>query len=56
LLLIVAPGAVLVADAAGRSPGRVLGMLLLLAAAGLFLGCAAGAGATWTDGPKRRQA
>jgi hypothetical protein len=50
LLLVVAPGAVLVADAAGRSPARVAGALAIVACCGAFLGCAAGAGAAWRTG------
>ncbi|HEX7276022.1 MAG TPA: hypothetical protein VF244_01480 [Acidimicrobiales bacterium] len=46
-LLVVAPAVVLVADAAGRSPGRVVGALVIAAVAALFLGFAAGAGAQW---------
>jgi hypothetical protein len=54
LLLMVAPGVVLVGDAGGRSPGRVLGTILFLVLAAGFLGCAAGAGAAWIDGLRRR--
>ncbi len=53
LLLVVAPGVVLLADAAGRSATRVVGTLLFLAVAGVFLGCAAGAGAAWDSGLSR---
>ncbi len=49
-LLVVAPSVVLVADAAGRSAGRVVGAVVLLVLAGGCLGCAAGAGAAWVDG------
>jgi di/tricarboxylate transporter len=53
LLLVIAPGAVVVADAAGRSPGRALVTLAIVAACGGFLGCAAGAGAAWRTGRGR---
>ncbi len=53
LLLVVGPGAVLVADAAGRSPTRVVGALAIVAFCGVFLGCAAGAGAAWRAGRSR---
>ena len=55
LLLVVAPGVVLLADATGRSAGRVVGAVVLVVVAGGFLGCAAGAGAAWADGLRRRR-
>ncbi len=50
---MIAPGAVLVADAAGRSPGRVLAAVAIVAVCGGFLGGAAGAGAAWRTGRGR---
>ena len=54
-LLVVAPGAVLLVDAVGRSAGRAVGVAVLLVLAGGFLGCAAGAGATWVDSMRRQR-